>query len=160
MAIIEFENVRFSYDGKRNALDGITLSIEAGSFVCILGGNGSGKSTFAKHINALLTPDEGRVSVLGLDTSAPENVFFVRSNAGMVFQNPDDQIVASVIENDVIVGFKPVIPTIRCDVCMKLGKLSVFVSGDILTQAKGIVAPAEIQIMALPFAGRVLTYSG
>lgn len=104
MTIIEFENVRFSYDGKRNALDGITLSIEAGSFVCILGGNGSGKSTFAKHINALLTPDEGRVSVLGLDTSAPENVFFVRSNAGMVFQNPDDQIVASVIENDVAFG--------------------------------------------------------
>ena len=104
MSIIEFENVRFSYDGKRDALGGVTLSIDPGSFVCVLGGNGSGKSTLAKHINALITPDEGRVSVLGFDTSVPENVFVVRSNAGMVFQNPDDQIVASIIENDVAFG--------------------------------------------------------
>ncbi len=104
MPIIDFSNVRFSYDGKRNALDGVTLAIEPGSFVCVLGGNGSGKSTLAKHINALLAPDEGHVRVLGRDTSEPENVFFVRSNAGMVFQNPDDQIVASVIENDVAFG--------------------------------------------------------
>ena len=104
MPIIEFEHARYSYDGKRNALDGVTLSIEPGSFVCVLGGNGSGKSTLAKHVNALLAPDEGRVSVMGRDTSLPENVFFVRGNAGMVFQNPDDQIVASVIENDVAFG--------------------------------------------------------
>ena len=104
MSIIDFSNVRFSYDGKRNALDGVTLAIEPGSFVCVLGGNGSGKSTLAKHINALLAPDEGRVLVIDHDTSEPENVFFVRSNAGMVFQNPDDQIVASVIENDVAFG--------------------------------------------------------
>ncbi len=58
MPIIDFSNVRFSYDGKRNALDGVTLAIEPGSFVCVLGGNGSGKSTLAKHINALLAPDE------------------------------------------------------------------------------------------------------
>ncbi len=104
MSIIDFENVRFSYDGKRNALDGVTLAIEPGSFVCVLGGNGSGKSTFAKHVNALLAPDDGRVLVLDHDTSDPESMFFVRSNAGMVFQNPDDQIVASVIENDVAFG--------------------------------------------------------
>lgn len=104
MPIVEFESVRFSYDGKRDALSHVTLSLEPGSFTCILGGNGSGKSTFAKHVNALLKPDSGTVSVLGLDSSNPENVFTIRSNAGMVFQNPDDQIVASVIENDVAFG--------------------------------------------------------
>ena len=104
MAIIEFEHVRYSYDGKRNALQDIALSIEPESFVCVLGGNGSGKSTLAKHVNALLAPDDGNVRVMGLDTSLPDNVFSIRSNAGMVFQNPDDQIVASVIENDVAFG--------------------------------------------------------
>ena len=104
MPIIEFDNAAFSYDGEHNALREISLSIEPGTFVCVLGGNGSGKSTFAKHINALLVPDDGRVSVLGFDTSSPENTFAVRSNAGMVFQNPDDQIVSSVIENDVAFG--------------------------------------------------------
>ena len=104
MSIIDFENVHFSYDGKLNALDGVTLDIESGSFTCVLGGNGSGKSTFAKHIDALLSPDGGRVLVLERDTADPANVFFIRSNAGLVFQNPDDQIVASVIENDVAFG--------------------------------------------------------
>ena len=104
MSIIDFENVHFSYDGQAQALDGVTLRIEPASFTCVLGGNGSGKSTLAKHVNALLVPDEGRVVVLDCDTSQPENTFFVRSNAGMVFQNPDDQIVASVIENDVAFG--------------------------------------------------------
>ena len=104
MAIIEFGDVRYSYDRQRNALDGVTLDIEQGSFVCVLGGNGSGKSTFAKHVNALLAPDSGSVRVLGYDTANPENTFFVRAGAGMVFQNPDDQIVASVIENDVAFG--------------------------------------------------------
>ncbi len=104
MALIEFENVRFTYDGKRNALDGITLNIEQGSFVCVLGGNGSGKSTLAKHINALLVPDEGSVKIDGLDSRDANNLFFIRSTAGMVFQNPDDQIVASVIEDDVAFG--------------------------------------------------------
>ena len=95
---------------------------------------------------------------LNIAADSPENCLLtVGIGADAVGKGCDAR---SVIENDVIVGFKPVISTIRCDVCMKLGKLSVFVSGDILTQAKGIVAPAEIQIMALPFAGRVLTYSG
>ena len=104
MPIIDFENVKFSYDGQRKALDGVTLALKPGSFTCVLGGNGSGKSTFAKHIDALLAPDEGRVRVLDRATSDPANTFFIRSNAGLVFQNPDDQIVASVIENDVAFG--------------------------------------------------------
>ena len=104
MGIIEFENVGFTYDGKKKALDGIDLHIEQGSFTCVLGGNGSGKSTLAKHVNALLVPDEGAVRVCGADTREAGNLFFVRSNAGLVFQNPDDQIVASVIEDDVAFG--------------------------------------------------------
>ena len=104
MHAIRFENVSFTYDGQHYALDGIDLAIEQGSFVCVLGGNGSGKSTFAKHVNALLVPDKGKVLTLEKDTSDPDNLYFIRSNAGMVFQNPDDQIVASVIEDDIAFG--------------------------------------------------------
>lgn len=104
MGIIDFEGASFSYDGHSNALDDITLSIERGSFVCVLGGNGSGKSTLAKHVDALLLPDSGKVKVLGLDTSNGANLLEIRSNAGLVFQNPDDQIVASVVEDDVAFG--------------------------------------------------------
>ncbi|MCL2888893.1 MAG: energy-coupling factor transporter ATPase [Eggerthellaceae bacterium] len=102
--MICFEKVCFTYDGSNFVLDDVSLTIERGSFVCILGGNGSGKSTFAKHINALLVPDEGRVTVFDLDTADEKNVYFIRSGAGMVFQNPDDQLVASLIENDVAFG--------------------------------------------------------
>lgn len=102
--MIEFENVKFSYDGRNWALDGISTRIQSGEFVCVLGGNGSGKSTFARHINALLLPDEGRVVVNGRDTACEENRFLIRSAAGMVFQNPDDQIVATLVENDVAFG--------------------------------------------------------
>lgn len=104
MAAIEFNNAGFTYDGKTRAFDQIDLTVHEGEFLCVLGGNGSGKSTLAKHINALLVPDEGTVHVLGRDTADPVNTYYVRSNAGMVFQNPDDQIVASVIENDVAFG--------------------------------------------------------
>ena len=104
MPVIEFDNVRFSYDDNECALDGMTLSIEQGEFACVLGGNGSGKSTLAKHINALLLPDEGTVTIGGLSTSDPDNTFAIRNLAGMVFQNPDDQIVASVVEDDVAFG--------------------------------------------------------
>lgn len=102
--MIEFSNVRFSYDGEAFVLDGVNLRIERGQFVCILGGNGSGKSTLAKHMNALLIPDEGNVVILDRDTSDEKATYFIRSNAGMVFQNPDDQLVASLIENDVAFG--------------------------------------------------------
>ncbi len=88
-----------------NAVDDVSLDVEPGQFISILGHNGSGKSTLAKHINALLLPTEGSIYVDGKDTSAPENELPVREEAGMVFQNPDNQIIASVVEEDV--GFGP-----------------------------------------------------
>lgn len=102
--MIECRGVSFSYDGATPALDGIDLNIEDGEFLCILGGNGSGKSTFAKHLNALLQPDTGTVRVNGMVASDPELVYDIRSTAGMVFQNPDDQLVATLVEDDVAFG--------------------------------------------------------
>lgn len=102
--MIECRGVSFSYDGAAPALDGVDLNIEDGEFFCILGGNGSGKSTFAKHLNALLRPDAGTVRVNGMDASDSELVYDIRSTAGMVFQNPDDQLVATLVEDDVAFG--------------------------------------------------------
>lgn len=102
--MIECRGVSFSYDGATPALDGVDLNIEDGEFFCILGGNGSGKSTFAKHLNALLQPDAGTVRINGMDASDPELVYDIRSTAGMVFQNPDDQLVATLVEDDVAFG--------------------------------------------------------
>ncbi len=102
--MIDCRGVSFSYDGVTPALDGIDLNIEDGEFFCILGGNGSGKSTFAKHLNALLRPDAGTVRINGMDASDPELVYDIRSTAGMVFQNPDDQLVATLVEDDVAFG--------------------------------------------------------
>ncbi len=102
--MIECQGVSFSYDGVVPALDGVDLNIEDGEFFCILGGNGSGKSTFAKHLNALLQPDAGTVRINGMDASDPELVYDIRSTAGMVFQNPDDQLVATLVEDDVAFG--------------------------------------------------------
>ena len=102
--MIECRGVSFSYDGAVPALDGVDLNIEDGEFFCILGGNGSGKSTFAKHLNALLQPDAGTVRIDGMDASDPELVYDIRSTAGMVFQNPDDQLVATLVEDDVAFG--------------------------------------------------------
>lgn len=102
--MIECRGVSFSYDGAAPALDGVSLNIEDGEFFCILGGNGSGKSTFAKHLNALLQPDAGTVRINGMDASDPELVYDIRSTAGMVFQNPDDQLVATLVEDDVAFG--------------------------------------------------------
>lgn len=103
------ENLRFSYppDSEGNskiAIDGVNITINKGEFVVVLGHNGSGKSTFAKHINALLTPTDGKLYVSGYDTSKEENIWNVRSKAGMVFQNPDNQIVATIVEEDVAFG--------------------------------------------------------
>lgn len=86
------------------ALDHVDLRVEPGEFIAILGHNGSGKSTLAKHINALLTASEGTIWVDGMDVSQEENVIPVRKSAGMVFQNPDNQIIASVVEEDVAFG--------------------------------------------------------
>ena len=102
--MIECRGVSFSYDGAVPALEGVDLNIEDGEFFCILGGNGSGKSTFAKHLNALLQPDAGTVRINGMDASDPELVYDMRSTAGMVFQNPDDQLVATLVEDDVAFG--------------------------------------------------------
>lgn len=92
-------------DSITTALDKVDLDIKEGQFIAILGHNGSGKSTLAKHINALLTPGEGTIWVDGMDVSEEKNVIPVRKTAGMVFQNPDNQIIASVVEEDV--GFGP-----------------------------------------------------
>lgn len=107
-AIIKAEHLWFSYPDatpdQPPILTDVNLEIEAGSFVAILGHNGSGKSTLAKHINTLLTPTQGKLWVDGLDTSLPENLLPIREKVGMVFQNPDNQIVASVVEEDVAFG--------------------------------------------------------
>ena len=92
-------------DSITTALDNVDLDIKEGQFIAILGHNGSGKSTLAKHINALLSPGEGTIGVDGMDVSEEKNVIPVRKTAGMVFQNPDNQIIASVVEEDV--GFGP-----------------------------------------------------
>ena len=100
--VIVFDNVHYTYPGdEKESLSGVSFSIEKGSFVAVLGHNGSGKSTLAKHMNAILVPDEGRVLVDGVDTADEERVLDVRRRVGMVFQNPDNQIVANVVEDDV-----------------------------------------------------------
>ncbi len=102
MSIINFENVHYTYPGDdMESLCGIDLAIEKGQFTAVLGHNGSGKSTLAKHMNAILVPDEGRVLINGIDTADEERVLDVRRCVGMVFQNPDNQIVANVVEDDV-----------------------------------------------------------
>lgn len=104
-----YEYKKYGEDGRveavSRAVDGVDLHVERGDFIAILGHNGSGKSTLAKHINAILVPDEGTLYVDGLDTSKEENVWDVRQSAGMVFQNPDNQIIGTVVEEDV--GFGP-----------------------------------------------------
>ena len=106
MEAVRFDNVKFSYreDGGEFAVNGVTLSIEEGQFVAVLGRNGSGKSTLAKLINALLVPGSGTVSVFGMNTADDKKTFEIRKSAGMVFQNPDNQTVASIVEDDVAFG--------------------------------------------------------
>lgn len=101
--MIDVKNLFFSYDeeNKKYVIKDLNLSIKKGSFVAVLGHNGSGKSTLAKHLNAILLPSGGKVYVDGLDTSVEENIFDIRSRAGMVFQNPDNQIVAAIVEDEV-----------------------------------------------------------
>ncbi|MDL2300463.1 energy-coupling factor transporter ATPase [Clostridiaceae bacterium OttesenSCG-928-D20] len=100
--IIKIENLSFSYpDSGEPAIKNLSLEIERGSFVAVLGHNGSGKSTLAKHLNAILLPSEGKVLVSGMDSSDYDNLIQIRRMVGMVFQNPDNQIVANVVEDDV-----------------------------------------------------------
>ena len=103
--IIKTEDLRFSYPAAEGVspvvLDGVDLAIKEGSFVAVLGHNGSGKSTLAKHMNAILLPSGGKVYVDGIDTTDEDRLLDVRRAVGMVFQNPDNQIVANVVEEDV-----------------------------------------------------------
>lgn len=110
-AMIKCTNVSFKYiknsegiSQEKYAVKGVNLEVKKGEFLVILGHNGSGKSTIAKHMNALVVPSEGTVVVDGLDTRKPENIWDIRSKAGMVFQNPDNQLVATIVEEDVAFG--------------------------------------------------------
>ena len=110
MSFISIRDLRFSYDdvdeGKPiiNAVDGVSLDIEKGEFVAVIGHNGCGKSTLAKHLNAMLLPDSGKVIIDGDDTSVEEKTFDIREKVGLVLQNPDNQLVASIVEEDVAFG--------------------------------------------------------
>lgn len=114
MGIVEAKNLTFEYirrdeegnvEGITTAVDNVNIDIKAGDFVAVLGHNGSGKSTFAKHLNALVMPTEGTVYVDGLDTKDSGNTLSIRQTAGMVFQNPDNQIVGTLVDEEV--GFGP-----------------------------------------------------
>ena len=114
MDMVQTEKLVFEYEkrdeegnviGTSRAVDEVDLDVKEGQFIAILGHNGSGKSTLAKHINAILVPTEGTMWVNGRNTSEPEELWNVRQSAGMVFQNPDNQIIGTVVEEDV--GFGP-----------------------------------------------------
>ena len=126
MSIIKFENVHYTYPGDQmESLCGVDLEIEEGSFVAVLGHNGSGKSTLAKHMNAILIPTEGKVTVSGIDSADENRLIELRRNVGMVFQNPDNQIVANVVEDDVAfapenLGVEPKEIRRRVDEALKL----------------------------------------
>ena len=104
--ILTAENLKFRYDAEQPvyALDGVSVQVKRGEFVAVLGANGCGKSTLAKHFNAILLPESGKVYVEGMDTADEEKLYDIRQTVGMVFQNPDNQIVANVVEEDVAFG--------------------------------------------------------
>ncbi|MCI8612325.1 MAG: energy-coupling factor transporter ATPase [Clostridia bacterium] len=108
MGFVEFQNVSFSYnegyEAQTRALENVSFSVEEGEFVALVGHNGSGKSTVAKLMNALLLPSAGRVIVDGMDTSDKKSLFEIRKRVGVVFQNPDNQMIATIIEDDVAFG--------------------------------------------------------
>ena len=129
--ILEAQEVRFRYDGDQPAetaayaVDGVSMKVRRGEFVAVLGANGCGKSTLAKHFNAILLPETGTVLVEGMDTRTDEKLYDIRQKVGMVFQNPDNQIVATVVEEDVAFALENLgVPTdemrTRVDEAMKL----------------------------------------
>lgn len=104
--MLELNNVSYRYEGAaQNALSGVTMTIEAGEMLAIVGHNGSGKSTLAKHLNGLLLPTGGNVTIDGMDTKNEDALLAIRQRVGMVFQNPDNQLVTTIVEEDV--GFGP-----------------------------------------------------
>ena len=130
--MLSVQNVTFRYDeGAKPALDGITLDVQKGEYVAILGANGCGKSTLAKHFNAILLPESGRVLVEGMPTSYQKNLLALRQKVGMVFQNPDNQIVATVVEEDVAfaaenLGVEPHEMRRRVDEAMQLAGIYAY----------------------------------
>lgn len=134
--MIEVEKLSFSYDDeetqeKKYVIEELDLHIDKGSFVAVLGHNGSGKSTFAKHLNGILLPSGGKVYIDGMDTQEEKHTFDIRSTAGMVFQNPDNQIVAAIVEDEVAfapenLGVKPEEIRKRVDECLKIVNMSEF----------------------------------
>ena len=105
MEIVKSENLYFNYEEKGIfALDDVNISIKKGEFVAILGHNGSGKSTFAKHINCLLMPSDGEIYINNLKATIEQNIYEIRKNVGMIFQNPDNQIIATTVEEDIAFG--------------------------------------------------------
>ena len=138
--MIDAENLTYSYTDEdmetgevtqELVIDDITLHIEKGSFTCVIGHNGSGKSTLAKHFNAILLPTSGKVYVNGMDTADESKLFDIRSTAGMVFQNPDNQMVAAIVEDEVAfapenLGVEPKEIRRRVDECLKFVDMSEF----------------------------------
>ena len=125
--MIEAQDLHFRYDPEAPAwaLDGVSMEVRRGEFVAVLGANGCGKSTLAKHFNAILLPEKGTVLVEGMDTRTEEKLYDIRQKAGMVFQNPDNQIVATIVEEDVAFALENLgVPTdemrARVDEAMKM----------------------------------------
>ena len=125
--MLQARDLRFRYDPERPdyAVDGVSLEVARGEFVAVLGANGCGKSTLAKHFNAILLPESGTVLVEGIDTRSEEHLYDIRQKAGMVFQNPDNQIVATIVEEDVAFALENLgVPTAemrtRVDDAMKM----------------------------------------
>ncbi|MCR4719459.1 MAG: energy-coupling factor transporter ATPase [Firmicutes bacterium] len=132
--MIDAKNISFSYDEdepRRYTIEDLSLHVEKGSFVAVLGHNGSGKSTLAKTFNGILLPQGGAVYVMGMDTKDEEKIFDIRSTAGMVFQNPDNQMVAAIVEDEVAfapenLGVAPDEIRKRVDECLSVVNMSEF----------------------------------
>ena len=125
--MLRVQQVKFRYDPEapRYAVDGVSLELRRGEFVAVLGANGCGKSTLAKHLNAILLPEAGTVLVEDMDTRNEDHLYDIRQKVGMVFQNPDNQIVATIVEEDVAfapenLGVPPAEIRTRIDEAMKL----------------------------------------
>ena len=128
--ILQTENLKFRYDPEAEAyaLDGVTMGVRRGEFVAVLGANGCGKSTLAKHFSAILLPESGTVTVEGMSTADESRLYDIRQTVGMVFQNPDNQIVATVVEEDVAfalenLGVPPAQIRTRIDEAMKMADI-------------------------------------